>query len=454
MAARRDDCASTVGSVSTVEALSRTLALCRDSIIVGDNRPTADQLINAFSQTQVLLVADEANLSAASGQHALVSMFNLIARLGVSVRLAIPDLPVLGYQAPLYGESLRTGLLDLGRDLIPGCAAALGHRDNPADIAIVLGDSPWYGKAELAVRVIADDWSAASFPADHHLSRFTAAFPIGGLVAAGVVAPEVFKFAMRRLGRELAAPIGDIFLAPVGHATIRVAPLGTPAGPSVLGKIDVVSGGAIAQAALFTLLHLSEVTATVRVIEPEFIDLSNLNRYPLTRRSDQGVSKVTLLKRWSRPGFDIEGLPIRYGNETRDQVLPFAARVLVGTDDIPSRWAVQREWPSWLGLGATSHFLTVTSSHTPGQPCAGCMHPRDDADVQMIPTVSFVSYWAGLLLAVRLLRDALGVALGDAEQHISCAPLRLDQPRAYWPGPIARRADCPVHCVEFGAGTC
>src|SRR6266496_2193025 len=432
--------------MSIHEALSRTLLLARDQTLLGFNTPTDEQLIEVFQKTSVLLVADEANLSAPAGQHALVALFNVVARLGVSLRLAMPEVPVLGFQPPIRGQQLRAGLLELGSDLIPECEARLGDPTEPVRLAFILGDAPWQGKADLAMRLTGDNWSGTTVPASAPTRRWEGSFPIGALVAAGIAAPEVFKLALRTLGRKLPHPMDDDFLAPVERAHIRVASPDTPTGPYALGFLDCVSGGAIIHATLFTLLHLPDTTATVRVIEPERLDLTNMNRYQLGRRSECGVQKITALSTWCRTGFRINGVAEAFSTQTRDLILPFAPCVLVGTDDIQARWAVQREWPAWLGVGATSHFLTVTSSHAPGQPCAGCLHPYDDPDTSLIPTVSFVSYWAGLLLAIRLLRHHLGQRQGGIEQWIDCTPLRLDQPRAYWKMPVALRQDCPVRC--------
>src|SRR5271166_3557700 len=99
-------------SLALREALSRTLLLASDSDVIGDNRVSDEQFIEAFRTTRVLLVANEANLSAPAGQHALVSLFNLVARLGVSIGLAFPDVPILGNQPPIRKHLLRTGLLD------------------------------------------------------------------------------------------------------------------------------------------------------------------------------------------------------------------------------------------------------------------------------------------------------------------------------------------------------
>ena len=166
----------------------------------------------------------------------------------------------------------------------------------------------------------------------------------------------------------------------------------------------------------------------------------------LLRHSECELRKIDTLSSWQRPGVTLAGVAQAYTEATSEHLQPFAPQVIVGTDDIPARWAVQRAYPAWLGVGATSHFFTVTSSHTAGQACAGCLHPEDNSGGGLIPTVSFVSYWAGLLLAIRLLRHSLGHAQVGNDQSIWCTPLRLDQARSYWPQPIPINPHCPVQC--------
>ena len=428
-----------------LEAMSRTLLLARG--LLAPNRPSDAQLLDALFGTTVLLVADAENLASAAGQHALVALFGQVARLGVSVRLALPEVAVAGHQPPLRGTQLRAALLDLGADLIPGQRAEVGTPDDAVDVALILGDSPWRGAARHAVRLWGGDWHGCIAPADAPVRRWEGAFPMGALAAAGVAAPEVFKFAVRRLARVLPEPVAELFLAPVDTAEVRLAPPGTPTRTFPLGEVDAVSGGAIVGAALFAVLRVPGAEGHIRVIEPETADLSNTNRYALLRRSDRDRLKIDVLAGWSRPGLAVTGLPLRYDSTTRQRVVPLARRVLIGADDVPTRWLAQREWPEWLGVGATEGPAAVVSSHSPAEPCAGCAHPAASAvDGQPIATVSFVSFWAGLLLAVRLLRHAAGHPTPADAQQEWCAPLRLDQKRAHWLLPVARLAACPLGC--------
>ena len=430
------------------EALSRTLLLARDTDVLGENDPTDAQLLRAFGPTTVLLVADAQNLAAPAGQHALVALFSLVARLGVTVYLDVPDVAVLGYQPPLRGDSLRDALLDLGRDLIPGRDARAGAPAE-ADFAFVLGDTPWRGAARTALRLVGDAWSGAVVPAEEPGQRWRGDWPVGALVAAGIAAPEPYKHALRALGARLPNPVGVRYLQPVVRARLSLAPTGTPTPRLRLGAVDAVSGGAITHAAFFAVLRLPGVRGRLRVIEPDRAELSNTNRYMLLRRSDRGRPKTRILESFSLPGLPIEGLDLKYEPGTRDRIRPLAPRVLVGVDDIAARWTVQRDWPVWLGVGATSHYMAMVSEHARGAACAGCAHPRDDEGVGLIPTVGFVSYWAGLLLAARLICRVIGDPVAHAERQALCWPLRWDQPHALYPQPLPRRSDCPGGCAAW-----
>jgi hypothetical protein len=117
--------------------------------------------------------------------------------------------------------------------------------------------------------------------------------------------------------------------------------------------------------------------------------------------------------------------------------------VLVGVDDIPTRWFVQRQKPAWVGVGATSHAFVVVSDHLPGHPCAGCVHPLDDGNpLEEIPTIGFVSLWAGLLLAGTLLDPDTTTRPGT--RRIEAHPMGLYGPDGVKLLPQVHNARCPV----------
>jgi molybdopterin/thiamine biosynthesis adenylyltransferase len=175
-----------------------------------------------------------------------------------------------------------------------------------------------------------------------------------------------------------------------------------PRGNPSLGRLDVISAGAITHGMLFALLRVPGVDAALRVFDDDEFDWPNLNRYLLGRRSSRGENKAMLLAANSHGDLRIEAVPRRYDDNlaTRAQL---ADRVAIGVDDIPSRWRAQRHAPGAVVVGATSHFEVVVSEHFPGTACAGCLYPDGAGDGRPIPTVSFVSAFAGILQAYRLL---------------------------------------------------
>jgi hypothetical protein len=92
----------------------------------------------------------------------------------------------------------------------------------------------------------------------------------------------------------------------------------------------------------------------------------------------------------------IRGVQVLFAEHTRDALMPLADHVLVGVDDIEARWWVQEANPVRLAIGATSNNLAQLTTHTPSSPCAACLHPVP-MPARTIPTISFVSFWAGLL---------------------------------------------------------
>jgi hypothetical protein len=87
----------------------------------------------------------------------------------------------------------------------------------------------------------------------------------------------------------------------------------------------------------------------------------------------------------------------------------------------------------------------LTSEHAPGTPCAGCLHPRDDAGGPAeLPTISFVSLLAGTLQAHRLLAHASGF---PAAPPLLAAGFNLGSPEALAKIGLAANPSCPVGCV-------
>ena len=180
-----------------------------------------------------------------------------------------------------------------------------------------------------------------------------------------------------------------------------------------------------------------------RIIEDDSVELSNLNRCMLFLRSHLDAAKAAELARCATDAFSIKPIKALYTADTAPQVAPLANSVFVGVDDIAARWEVQRAWPKWLGIGATTHSSAMAPYHTSKTSCAGCAHPTNEQGGAPIATVAFVSFWAGLWQATYYLRHLASDRFLGRDQHIYFTPSRPENP---WQGVIQRRADCPLQC--------
>lgn len=379
----------------TAEALDRTMLLMRDDV----RAEVANALLlEALLAPRVVLVADAPKLASAAAQSAFIATALLFLRSGASVTLDAPDLALHGPQPPLVGTRLVSALCDAGGALMQDvtCSGDLS-RAGAADIVVLFGDSRWCGSALLVLVVSANavtsTMRAFASVRDAFGERWptVAHGPFGGLAAAALAAAEGYKYVMRSLRDVARLPmhVNTLF------AVSRDAQFTFDAGVGVsdtalterlgsgveLGAVDVLSAGAITQAALFALARIPSkadapgAIGTLRILEPERSDASNLNRYSLLLASALGALKVDTLAAMDLGGITVVPYPTRYTWESLVMLRGHAPAVLVGVDHIPTRWTAQRAHPEWLGVGATSHHSAMSSEHSRGGPCTWCLHP-------------------------------------------------------------------------------
>jgi hypothetical protein len=427
----------------TRECLDRTFLLMRDEVT---DDVSDETLFTALHSTDVVLTGNAENLSSHAAQCALVTSALLMARSAHRVYLDVPDLPLAGRQPPLKLGTLVSSLIDVSRDLVPGVEFSVGAPQRAVDLGVVFGDSTPRFVARASFAVNASAWSAYLHPLSRASRWRERRWPFGGLAVSALVAGEAFKISMRKLRRFARVPaMFDKMFAPTREIRFDLAPPEAPR-TAGLGNFDFVSGGAIANVVLFCLGRIPDVTGNGRIVEDSVSDHSNLNRYSLLRRSQISARKVNTLLEVDLGELRLTSAPVRLDQQSVGELLPLAQRVLVGVDHIPTRWFVQRLQPTWLGVGATTHWNAMASFHTRELACAGCLHPRDDPADTPIPTAAFVSFWSGLLLAAHFVRSAGGGMFGHREQQVFLTPMR---PESVWWSPVARNRECPVYSVRL-----
>lgn len=378
--------------------LARTLLLLELDAFPGLDRDVAIETIMA---TRIKVAADSESLSTASGQTALIAATIALAQMGLRLTLDIPEEPLVGPQPPVEGNRLREGLTSRIGQLIQPYAD-----DDSHDLVIAIGSA---GVSRDGYRITA---SASTVVAERGGEGrvWDADDPSIGAIAGVLAGATALPTVIRRLEQVHSTVAPDHLRVARERVEVRLPRIALPGSLSV-GDVDIISAGAITNAALFSLLRF-DIEGRIRIFDDDVFQTSNLNRYPLMGVADVDQLKAHLLERFSRPGVDLVGVPERFGSGISVRLAP---TVLVGADNVVARHAAQRTAPNWLHVAGTTHFEVITSAHTPDAPCAGCVHPRtsEGGGPNEIPTSSFVSLLAGTLQARALLAKAAGVALPD-----------------------------------------
>lgn len=376
------------------EALTRSGLLFATDVF--HNTLTETQVIDGLLTASARITAPRHALITPAAQTAIVATVLTLVMSGIAVELDIPDVALAAPQPPLRGTHLASALNDYIATNYPWTT---GTR-RPADIVLTIGGTDLAG----AIAISGDDNLLRVGPA-HTTPAPTwdpnwPVVPVGAGIAATAV---TLRRVLTRIGHDHGLDHPKVL--PVTEQI--VLPFDVPRSDRVdLGSVTAVSGGAITHGAAFVLLRIPALTMTMPVFDMGALDLTNSNRYLLYRAEFHDHNKAEILAAYSTGAVRFEAIPRNYGRGDGAG----AERIIVGADNIPVRWAAQDDAPRWLGIGATSHLVSVVSAHVPGAACAGCVHPEATDTPAIIPTAAPISAWAGLHLANELIRSATNAA--------------------------------------------
>jgi len=192
----------------------------------------------------------------------------------------------------------------------------------------------------------------------------------------------------------------------------------------------------------------------LRLVDHDFVELSNLQRQPLYDTSALGEPKVEVAERRLRalnPDVEIEALPLTISRGTAKEVAEGVDVVVDGLDRLSPRYALN-EACNELGIpyvfGSAIEAHGTVSTVIPGETaCLGCIFGPESSADEGLPTCDAVGVLPPILSAVASLqvREALAILLGD-RPSLAGKLLLFDMG-----GPIdlrvldvERSPDCPV----------
>jgi hypothetical protein len=290
------------------------------------------------------------------------------------------------------GHGTTGTLAELARSINPDIEVT----SDDADVAIAVGVEP-PRVAPVQVYAGSQGWDA-HLSTDEPQGVGGTRNPIGAGIAACLAAANVFRC---------------IFLDEEGwDRDVTVSGLDLEARPSEnnvavdhaeLTQDAVIVGiGAIGNAAVWALARTS-LSGRIHLVDPQEIELSNLQRYILAARTDDKRSKVHLARQFLAGNLEAVSHQCTWA-EFMVKMRHKADRVLVALDSAADRRAVQASLPRWIAnawtqpgdLGVSVHPWDETGA------CLACLYLPQGA----LPNED------------KLIAAALGIPGSDMEQRI------------------------------------
>jgi molybdopterin/thiamine biosynthesis adenylyltransferase len=253
----------------------------------------------------------------------------------------------------------REAAAELARQINPNIEIATGD----ANIAIAIGS----GERMIADTTIfagCDGWKA-QVGTEGPFATGEGANPFGAGVAACLAAANVFRAVFLANAPTSLDSSAEICALHFAEGSEDVSLHGVDIGDAVL-----VGAGAIGQAALWALSRTSAV-GRLHVIDPELVELGNLQRYVLATPDSEGRPKTALLPESQRSGLDYVGHQQSWEQFCQASGYEWE-RVLVGVDSAAARRAVQASLPRWIANAWTQPEDLGVSVH-PWTECGACL---------------------------------------------------------------------------------
>ncbi len=233
---------------------------------------------------------------------------------------------------------------------------------------------PAHDAAGHVVTAAADGWNAHVDPVAPPQSP---AHPMAALAAAvlgvGEVFRAVFAEALGPRGRRRRQP-GGFNLITLSEPTPAV-----PVGVSTLSlpSAHLVGAGAIGQACVLALTS-ADIRLALTVVDPQDVQLSNLQRYVLTTDADVEMAKTALAQRAAAgTGVTVIAVPTVWGADARSG--PGSDVVLTALDSAADRIAVAAGLPTQVFNAWTQPADIGWSRHERFgvDPCLACLYYPD-----------------------------------------------------------------------------
>ena len=279
----------------------------------------------------------------------------------LSVRLAARLYPSLTFWTTPAGDEFAEELMALAIRINPNIETS---KSGIAQVALSIGmDAPVVDAP--TVHVGCDGWIAmVGTEGPYHTSK--QGNPFGAGFAACLAAANLFRFLFLPNGKTLLD--ADSSFPPDADSFPMLA------ASQLADPIVLVGAGAVGNSAAWALAR-TPLTGQIYLVDPQVVELSNLQRYVLCVRSDENGIKVDITGK--EFGGALKALPYRGALASFLETNGYKwERILVALDSAHDRRAAQASLPRWIAnawtqlgdLGASTHSFLGQDA------CLACMY--------------------------------------------------------------------------------
>jgi hypothetical protein len=311
----------------------------------------ADAIDKVLEGADVGIAVTDPSAHSPEGQALLDLTVRLLARLYPALTLSVDT------------DDLLEELAELARSINPAIEI---HTGRTARVAIAVGGAKH--AAETCIYAGSSGWDAL-VSCLHPVPVGISGNPLGAGAAAAIACANVFRAVFKADDPKLDNDIR--------FSTFSLSP--SEGDQDGWGDVDLgdknvlVGAGAIGNAVLWSLAR-ANVRGRLDIVDPEMVELSNLQRYVLARRTDVKRPKIDVTLDY------LEGQLATVGHST--DWASFVAtdhhweRAIVALDSARDRRAVQASLPRWIANAWTQPGDLGVSTHpwTEAGACLSCLY--------------------------------------------------------------------------------
>jgi hypothetical protein len=287
------------------------------------------------------------------------------ALLDLTVRIVARLFPAIQLD-PDEGTAGTDSAAELARAINPNIELV----ENSAQIGVALGGAN--RTYERTVHAGSDGWNALiSTEAPQRIG--SSQLPFGAGAAACLAMAEVFRWIFLAAEHE---PQPEL-----RYSTFKLGAGGSaPASKKLtdIGQTALIGAGAIGNAAVWALAR-APIEGTLQIVDPEMIELSNLQRYVLATRADEAAPKASLASEQLTGGLTGVTHPVALAEFLSEQGYRWE-RMLLALDSARDRRSAQASLPRWIANAWTQPGdlgVSVHPSFDSDGVCVSCLYLQD-----------------------------------------------------------------------------